>query len=546
MTGLEPKSRRLSYGETTAETEKVLDSRIFDPPIRLSVWDRFDPTKLHCLCVTSESEWRQGPNWTLAGMFQHTLSGKLGRRVWRAFRCYAHGRKSLRHESRELTESFAADSVQLATINVHEAFDGTVFDEVVRSVVEADLAVFDVTGFEPGMMLLMGIRGACRRGISIATVGGDWRELDEIEIPFNLRDLSLGSHTESTGAIGPDEVAQRFVGRVEFGFEQMRKQPAYQDLPAYHALRQLGPDYEAASAIPVDDYVLYLSSYDKRYRRNWQAIKNTLEGYLSDIPKTENAKVQRVVDLGNPQIVSQSLYEQIRRAEGCVADWTKFSPSTFFELGVRLAVSEWGAVQIVDQTYLPDGENAKEWDSMSQQIRRMVELFSPLPYVMGDEANVKDDTNIKIAAIELATREPQVVGGESAEWAAVSRQVSETMNAVAEANVPVFQKLQDAAYALHSPLHAERGAPQTLFRNSVEQLVQHESEREAMELRIAAWLYLRYRMNATEWDQDDPRWEVFEKLGLEASNALYDRGEVDFADTIAGVADLIDSEDDND
>ncbi len=537
---LQAQKPHLSHGETTPETDMALNQRIFNAPVCSTVWTRFEPHKMHCITITSELESRDNPTWTLDGLVGDTMTGRLGRKVWSAFRTYAHDRVSLRKERRELAATLSQDSIQLAAVNVRDAFEEEVFDQVVRGVVEADLAIFDVSGFEPGMMLLMGIRSACRRGISIATVGGGWRELDEIDIPFNLRDLSLGSHTESAGGTGIDYVADKFVKRIEFGFRQMTQQPGYQDLPAYHALRQLGPTYEASSTISRNEYVLILSSYEESYKENWRFLSNSLAGCLSDFDNTKKAKVKRLIDLGNPQLVSQSLYEQIRRTESCVADWTRFSPSTFFELGVRLAVSEYGAVQIVDRRYLPEGEKSKKWKSMSRQIRSMSNLFSPLTY----EPRREEEKNIKEAAKMLSARKMR--GRRSADQAddydRVSKLVSETMNAVTESNPPVFRQLEDAADALHHPKHGEKGAPQILFRNSPRQLTQLESERAAMELRIAAWLYMHYRHKAGELDLGHPDRLQYDKLSLDTSNSLFDAGEVEFGDLIAGGGQFSDEE----
>ena len=41
-----------------------------------------------------------------------------------------------------------------------------------RTVAECDLAVFDLTGFEPAVMLLLGVRAVVRRGVTICTYRG--------------------------------------------------------------------------------------------------------------------------------------------------------------------------------------------------------------------------------------------------------------------------------------------------------------------------------------------------------------------------------------
>lgn len=505
----------LSHGESTRETDAMLDRPIFEPALRLSIWSSFDPDKMHCLVITSEYEFRNQPQWTLDGMVRLAMAGKLGRRVWPAFTEYANGRESIADVRRRLPDSLDSDSVQYAAIHVHDAFQGEGFADVVRALVEADIVVFDVSQFEPGMMVLMGIRSACRRGVSVCTAGGGWRELDEIDIPFNLRDLSLGSHTESEGGV-QDLVTHRFVERIELGFRQMTRQPQYQDLPAYHALRQLGPEYEASSDIPAKVRVLILASYGDDYKDNWRFLKNTLEGCLEDIFEQGNPQVVRLIDLGNPQLVSQSLYEQIRRSEGCVVDWTRFSPSTFFELGVRLAVSEWGAIQIIDERYLPGGSMSDRWKDMSKQITAMARLFEPLRYDMTDPK--RQEEPIMAAAVVLSTPDPRNLGKRSM----VNQRVSDAMSVVAEKHPPVHQHLKDTADSLRHPDREQMGASKILFRNTASDRVQRASEAMAMELRIAAWLYLHYRLQAGKRKPGDPLCELYQELGRESSDALSD------------------------
>jgi muconolactone delta-isomerase len=311
------------------------------------------------------------------------------------------------------------------------------------------------------------------------------------------------------------------VRRIEYGFRQLAKQPRYQDLPAYDALRQLGPLYEAASTIPASTHILMLSSYRVLYEENWLFLSNEIIGCLP----SDDWKVLRLVDLGNPQLVSQFLYEQIRRAAACVVDWTEYSPSTFFELGVRLAVSEWGAIQLVDDRYLPEGEQSKRWERMFGQIENMHALFDPFTYrLFGDTSSIRN-------AIELLLKRSPAMD-ESHKRDRVYRRVSEAIQDVAETYTPVHKQLIDAADALHHPLQGREGAPQILFRHSRESSSQHaktESERAAKELRIAAWMYMEYRLKAGYLKRDDPLRQLYEKLGEESASSLFDADEGDLA-----------------
>ena len=80
---------------------------------------------MHCLLVTSESEARSAKhaNPPLEGLVKQATSGKLGRRIWKAFRDYAQEKELLNGERRELVEDFKKNAILLASIGVEEAFD---------------------------------------------------------------------------------------------------------------------------------------------------------------------------------------------------------------------------------------------------------------------------------------------------------------------------------------------------------------------------------------------------------------------------------------
>ncbi len=517
---------RLSFGEMTAEAPEMLKRRIFDPPVVSPIWKQFDSQRMHCLLIISESESRKKHESEFHWMVKQAMTGGFGSRVWGAFRSYANDRDLINGKRRVIEESPDPPLINLATLAVNDAFRDHVFDDVVRALVEADLVIFDVTSFEPGVLLLMGIRSASRRGVSLSMHGGGWRELDDINVPFNLSDLSLGSHTEPEGGKEEDRVTETLVQRIEYGFRQLAQQPRYQDLPAYDALRQLGPLYEAASTIFASTHVLALASYRKPYKRNWQFLTNQVKGFLrSRISKPE---IVRLVDLGNPQLVSQFLYEQIRRTAACIVDWTEYSPSTFFELGVRLAVSEWGAIQVVDDRYLPEGEQFHKWEGMAGQIENMRTLFNPFTYRLDG-----DSSQIRAAVDLLLDLNPGM--DQSSKYDRVYRRVSETIQEIAEAYTPVHKQLMDAADALHNPRQGREGAPQILFRHSGENSKQYaktESERAARELRIAAWLYMEYRVKAGHLQLNDPLRELYEQLGEESASALFAADEVELGQLI--------------
>jgi len=68
-----------------------------------------------------------------------------------------------------LPKVFGHSAVRFGSLSVLDAFASPeALDKAVRVVVEADMVVFDVTRFEPGVMLLVGIRSASDRSAFVA------------------------------------------------------------------------------------------------------------------------------------------------------------------------------------------------------------------------------------------------------------------------------------------------------------------------------------------------------------------------------------------
>jgi hypothetical protein len=364
---LELQTPRLSYGETSAETEQLLGAPIFEPAPRAAMprlWEVFEPCNLHCLVVVSEREAKTPSPWTLDDLVAAALAEskkshdqreltaeETNPRIWSAFhRCW-DGTQLVSGACRELPENFDPALVRQATLPINQALASSgALREAVRSVIEADLVAFDVTGFEPGVMMLLGVRSACRRGVTVCSHGNRWREGQPLELPFNLQDLSICSHTPREHGTGPNPVVERFVDKVVTGFQQLSRQPRYLDLPAYDALRQLGSDMGASSLIETSSRILVLCPYEKSFFQIWELLTSRMSDALS---KEHNVRpeITRVIDLASPQLVSRSIYEQARLTAACIVDWSGYSPSVFLEFGVRQAVSEWGAVSILDHQF---------------------------------------------------------------------------------------------------------------------------------------------------------------------------------------------------
>lgn len=211
-------------------------------------WGEFDPAKFHCVTVGSETLAGGEARDSLAALLKEVLSSPRAKALWDSFTGASQGRQLVGGpQQRRLPAEYSKDNLRLASFDVLDAYSSPAsLDLAVRLIVEADLALFDVTGFEPGVMLLLGVRAATRRGVTINSHGRGWREGEPLSRPFNLSDLSLSSHSPPAEAfVGDDPRLDRLVTRVRTGFEQLARQPYYRDLPVYDALRQLGPHENA-------------------------------------------------------------------------------------------------------------------------------------------------------------------------------------------------------------------------------------------------------------------------------------------------------------
>jgi hypothetical protein len=441
-------------------------------------------------------------------MVRDALAGATRSQIWSAFRSAVNGRRLVSDRRRELAEEVDPTAVRVAACDVLDVFSSPgALQRAVRGIVQADLAVFDVTEFEPAVMLLVGVRAATARGVTVCCHGGDWKEGTPLELPFNLQNLNVHSHTPSDQVIDEDPVVTRFVKRVTTGYRQMQRHGHYLDLPAYDDLRQLGADYDSSSTITVRERVLVLCSYKKEYFDQWRFVKSGLLRALSDHHNL-SPSIERIIDHGTPQLVSQALFEQLRRSAACVIDWTHYSASAFMELGVRLAVSGWDAVHLVERAWTAAGGAAEPLE----QIARLERMFVPLVY----DRRAPADTFVRAANL-LATRKPDAADQASS----VHRVVVEALGSAQPASRTVYEELTETADALHHPKQGRVGAPQILFHRSFR--LKHDSEQAALERRIAAWLYLDIRLKAAAKPKDDPLRERYVQLGRAAVQALYAR-----------------------
>jgi hypothetical protein len=247
--------------------------------------------------------------------------------------------------------------------------------------------------------------------------------------------------------------------------------------------------------------------------------------------KKYKPEIERIIDYGTPQLIRQSVYEQIRRTAACVVDWSEFSASVFLELGARLAISEWGAIQVIDDRYLAGGERA----SKLAQIDRMRRLLGPTTYKYRAESSDAFEQVVDV----LLQRNPSLDG--EAYYNRIHRSLLVVIGTVQAARLAVAEELKRQADSLHHPQQGRVGAPQILFHGS--RLAKQDSERAALELRIAAWLYLEHRVRFAKLREDEELLKSYRELGRSAIDSLYDLGDDQSLDLASHIEERLNQKD---
>ena len=280
------------------------------------------------------------------------------------------------------------------TIKINEALRSQEqYNRAVNLLCKADVAVIDVTGYEPGVMVLLGIRSAVRRGVTIVTTNQKLDSAEWSNLPFNLKELyplSLFSDTKKS-ITSPEHPNQIVGGTIAKALAHYNSLQFYQDVPAYEAVRR----FDAASKEEAQR-ILWLCSFRPRYDAHAEYIES---GYIAAFAEEKNERgqykypLERITEIVSPQVVTQKLYSAIRRTVLCLVDWSFWSPNVFFELGVRLAVSNFGPICLLASDALeapPELEQRAADNAITNELleqREMLKkLFRPLEYSLEAES----------------------------------------------------------------------------------------------------------------------------------------------------------------
>jgi hypothetical protein len=382
----------------------------------------------------------------------------------------------------------------------------------VEQVCRADLAIFDLTNFEPAVMILLGIRAVIRRGLTVCVAGehdAPWRTA---EPPFHLREISL--------VTPPDPDALQ--ARIQEGFRQLA-QPGndYRDLPCFDLIRAVPQDpqqrriraFDAAS----NPSILALVPFDARYvKHNWKRMRQDLPTAAKDVASRESPRseetpkplLQRTLDLDSPRVVSAQLFEAIRLTDFCLVDLTGARPNVLFELGVRLAANRLHPVVIIDPRFYPadDGEadHADNGDGayttwlgkMDSQLGMLRQLLQPVEYTPTAPGvftqMVERHLSFRRSLAELPEATPaEPAGGvlPAGIYDLAWRHAAADDEVV---TLPVAERLEAGGDALM--ISTTEGRKHLIYPK--EHPLTEAADRTGLEYLIAAWLYLHFRKQA--------------------------------------------------
>jgi Trypsin-like peptidase domain len=238
---------------------------------------------------------------------------------------------------------------------------------LVQMLCAAPIAVFDATGFEPAVMLALGVRAVVRRGVTVTSTA-EVLDADELlALPFNIKETKLLCHGDAFEPKDPRHPLNALAAAITKGWQELHTQPRYLDLPAYDGVRCPYP------STFVDDpgavaQMLVLCPF-QAFQSNWLALSNALTR------RYPTRVAARMLDVASPRLVGQALYESIRWSRTCIVDWTGWRPNVMFELGVRLACSDLAPVNLIDQR-----DPVAQGLEPTGQKSRLLGLFQPTAY----------------------------------------------------------------------------------------------------------------------------------------------------------------------
>lgn len=402
------------------------------------------------------------------------------------------------------------------------------FQDAVEAVCRCPLAFFDLTEFEPAVVLLLGVRSVARRGVTVCSAGRSGGEAPA-ETPFFLRDISLVRHAAGPARAHPEDLLSR---RARAGLEEFYRAPhAYLDLPCYDAVRAGFPAGLRPHRREYHEQVLMLCPFSAAYQAaNWPAVARdlgtVLQGVMAEDPnltdeqRLRDPSLLRVLDMSSPQLVSQTLLQAIRLTDFCVIDWTEWRPSVFFEFGVRLAANERDPVCLIEAGARaavageagPAPGAPPRLGAAARQCRGLLALFDPVTYA----AEPREDPTGPYREVMhryLALRDGPAPVPPPPPALPPRLTYATVWNNVEPADEPIADPAERflSASAAGLLIDSTEGRAPFLYPRGHE--LQQRAEESGRERLLAAWHYLHYRVGPDRLRQSKERAEAYAGMG---------------------------------
>jgi Trypsin-like peptidase domain len=424
-------------------------------------------------------------------------------------------------------------------VNVTEALESPErLFQFVSAVCAAPIMVFDVTDFQPAIMLFLGIRSIARRGVTITTTTEAHHESFLSELPFNIQETKLIHLSDQYEINSPRYKLNWISSAIVNGLMQVKSHPNYLDLPAYDAVRC--PEPKNLAGVPsMRDKILMLCSFNKAYEGHWRYISDKIA--ISAAPRP----LERMIDISAPRLVGLALYESIRWTPFCIVDWTHWRPNVFFELGVRYACSDIGPICLIEEE--ASGETAPSSDSQMEpspkafslsQRTRLIELLSPLSYKLHGPSDPFRAVIERYNAIINGQEAPLI--GSSIAHDAIYRTIVSNYHWAQESITRLpHDEIRTYVQAQLGKDPQKEGESQILFSSNPE--FAREVRRNVQERWIAAWYYLRSRHPISEFDSNPRLRNELITLGEEVAQSLSKSHDPDHVRIRQEVIDAIDA-----
>jgi hypothetical protein len=431
------------------------------------------------------------------------------------------------------------------------------FKNALQALCQAEIAAFDVTNYEPAVMLLLGIRSVVRRGVTIASYGGEYVIGNPVMYPFSIKEVNIVSHSDEQIRIEDpiDLIGEKIIA----GFEQLRFMTTYLDLPVYDAIRSLPPEREQRIPKEYSEQVLMLCPFSQGYSdNNWKRhLKRYLPIYLPKSDDGTSPRILRTLDMKSPRLVSQSLYEAIRLTLMCIVDWTEWRPNVFFELGVRLAAVNTNPVCIIEETHktlIEELANIEDWNERTAkartwreannaandeesntkeaierlvystyQCKRLLEMFDLIYYRAPTQGGITEKDRERYRDIvsyheQLIRGDDRLGHGKTVPPGFTYKIVGANIDVSMEVSaVQVHDELIRTADLLSDPQRSSTGRSPVLYPGNA--LLSEKASEGALERRLAAWYYIDNRLEH-ELDNNPDLHEKYVDLGNVLVRAL--------------------------